>query len=115
MHEYTVAYDVYATAKRAAEDHHATEVKKIIVDVGEMTMVNPEQVKFLFDVIKEEDPLFQNATLEYRKVAVKVRCACGYEGNEHFVCPECGGLPEIIEGREIVVANIEIEVDDDES
>jgi hydrogenase nickel incorporation protein HypA/HybF len=66
-------------------------------------------------VIKEEETLFQNATLEYRKVAVKVRCACGYEGNEHFVCPECGGLPEIIEGREIVVANIEIEVDDDES
>ena len=115
MHEYSVAYDIYATAKRAAEEHNATEVKKIFVDVGEMTMVNPEQVKFLFDVIKEEDPAFQNTALEYRQVAVKVRCCCGYEGCEHFVCPECGGMPEIIEGREIVVTNIEIEVDDDES
>jgi hydrogenase nickel incorporation protein HypA/HybF len=115
MHEYSVAYDIYATAKRAAEEHNATEVKKIFVDVGEMTMVNPEQVKFLFDVIKEEDPAFRNAALEYRQVPVKVRCNCGYEGCEHFVCPECGGMPQIIEGREIVVTNIEIEVDDDES
>ncbi|HDR73363.1 MAG TPA: hydrogenase maturation nickel metallochaperone HypA [Methanoculleus sp.] len=115
MHEYSVAYDVYATAKRAADEHNATEVRKIFVDVGEMTMVNPEQVKFLFDVIREEDPVFHNAVLEYRQVAVRVRCACGYEGGEYFVCPGCGGLPEVIAGREIVVTNIEIEVDDDES
>jgi hydrogenase nickel incorporation protein HypA/HybF len=29
-----------------------------------------------------------------------------------FVCPECGALPELVRGREIVVTNIEIEVDD---
>jgi hydrogenase nickel incorporation protein HypA/HybF len=29
-----------------------------------------------------------------------------------YVCPKCGALPELIKGREIVVTNVEIEVDD---
>ncbi|HNS82723.1 MAG TPA: hydrogenase maturation nickel metallochaperone HypA, partial [Methanolinea sp.] len=38
---------------------------------------------------------------------------CGYEGTERFVCPRCGGLPELLKGREILVTNIEIEVNDE--
>ena len=64
MHEYSIAYDLYATAKKAAFDHQATRVKKISVDVGKMAMVNPEQVIFLFDTIKEDDPLFSAAVLD---------------------------------------------------
>jgi len=29
-----------------------------------------------------------------------------------YVCPQCGALPELVKGREIVVTNVEIEVDD---
>ncbi|NYT05638.1 MAG: hydrogenase maturation nickel metallochaperone HypA [Methanomicrobiales archaeon] len=109
MHEYSIAYDIYATARRAALDHGATEVTKVHVDIGEMSMVNPEQVIFLFGTFGEEDSLFAKTVLECRKVPVKARCACGYEGTERYVCPRCGKLPEIAEGREIVVTNIEIE------
>ena len=59
MHEYSIAYDLYATARTAAREHKATTVKKVTVEVGKMAMVNPEQVVFLFDTIKEEDPLFR--------------------------------------------------------
>ena len=38
MHEYTVAYDIYATAKRAALENAATGVRKISADFGEMSM-----------------------------------------------------------------------------
>jgi hydrogenase nickel incorporation protein HypA/HybF len=77
-----------------------------------MAMVNPEQVVFLFNVIKEEDPLFLEAVLDCHEVAPQTKCSCGYEGNEIFVCPRCGALPEMVKGREIVVTNIEIEVAD---
>ena len=113
MHEYTVAYDIYATARRAALENAATRVKKISADFGEMSMINPEQVEFLFSALCEEDELFQGAVLEYRQIAVKTVCSCGYEGNERYVCPDCGKLPEIVAGREICVTNIEIEVDDE--
>jgi hydrogenase nickel incorporation protein HypA/HybF len=112
MHEYSIAYDIYSTALRAAQEHNATQVKCIYVDVGEMAMVNPEQVEFLFMIIIEEDPLFKDARLSCINVETHSRCACGYEGKERFVCPGCGKIPEIIAGREIVVKNIEIEVDE---
>lgn len=113
MHEYTVAYDIYATARRAALENAAIRVKKISADFGEMSMINPEQVEFLFSALSEEDELFQGAVLEYRNIPVKTECPCGYKGDERYVCPNCGKLPKIVEGREISVTNIEIEVDDE--
>lgn len=113
MHEYTVAYDIYATAKRAALENAATGVRKISADFGEMSMINPEQVEFLFSALCEEDELFTDAVLEYRNIPVRTVCSCGYEGDEKYVCPNCGKLPQIVAGREICVTNIEIEVDDE--
>jgi len=112
MHEYSIAYDLYATARTAALEHHADRVNKVSVEVGKMAMVNPEQVVFLFDTIKEDDSLFSKTVLECTETAPRTRCPCGYEGDEIYVCPRCGALPELVKGREIVVTNIEIEVDD---
>ncbi|WAC06047.1 MAG: hydrogenase maturation nickel metallochaperone HypA [Methanoregula sp.] len=112
MHEYSIAYDLYATARKAAIENHADRVNKVCVDVGKMAMVNPDQVIFLFDAIREDDPLFDQTVLECKDVAPETKCSCGYKGNEIFVCPKCGALPELIKGREILVTNIEIEVDD---
>lgn len=112
MHEYSIAYDLYATARTAALEHKATKVKKISVDVGKMAMVNPEQVVFLFNTIREDDPLFVQAELECTEVQPQSQCPCGYAGTEIYVCPQCGALPELVKGREIVVTNVEIEVAD---
>jgi len=112
MHEYSIAYDLYATARKAAIENHAHLVKKIGVEIGKMAMVNPEQVIFLFDTIKEDDPLFRKSVLQCEEVPPQTKCPCGYTGDEVFVCPRCGALPEMVKGREIVVTNIEIEVDD---
>ncbi|MDD1699911.1 MAG: hydrogenase maturation nickel metallochaperone HypA [Methanoregula sp.] len=112
MHEFSIAYDLYATARRTAIDHHAGRVIKVIVEVGQMAMVNPEQVVFLFDTIKEDDLLFEKTILECNEISPQTKCSCGYSGNEIFICPECGALPELVKGREIVVTSVEIEVDD---
>jgi len=111
MHEYAIAHDIYTTARRAALEHRANRVKRIHVDVGEMALVNPEQVEFLLSAISEDDPLFAGATLVCRPVKPRTRCGCGYEGDEIFVCPTCGALPEVVQGREIVVTSLEIDVD----
>jgi hydrogenase nickel incorporation protein HypA/HybF len=112
MHEYGIAYDIFATARKAALDSHATSVTCIHVDIGDLAMVNPEQVEFLFSVIAAEEPLFAGSRLACRKVPPKGKCSCGYEGEECFVCPRCGALPDLAQGREIVVTSMEIEVAD---
>jgi len=33
MHEYSIAYDLYATARKAALKNHADRVNKVCVDV----------------------------------------------------------------------------------
>jgi hydrogenase nickel incorporation protein HypA/HybF len=112
MHEYSIAYDLYATARNAALENHADRVNRIRVEVGAMAMVNPEQVRFLFDTIIEEDPLFSGAVLECNITEPHTQCTCGYRGSELYVCPSCGALPEFVKGKEIVVTSIEIEVAD---
>jgi hydrogenase nickel incorporation protein HypA/HybF len=112
MHEFGIAYDIFETARKAASENHAIQVKKVCVDIGEMSMVNPEQVQFLFETLIEEDPILKGAVLESRVVAPETHCLCGYHGSEKFVCPCCGALPELVRGREIVVTHIEIEVDE---
>jgi hydrogenase nickel incorporation protein HypA/HybF len=112
MHEFSIAYDLYSTSRRAAIENKADQVKRVCVDIGEIAMVNPEQVRFLFETIIQEDPLFSGTILECDIVTPVTRCPCGYEGEEKFVCPRCGALPELVRGREIVVRNIEIEVTD---
>ncbi len=113
MHEYSIAYDIYRTARHAALENHAEQVTCIHVDVGEMAMVNPEQVEFLFSAIVADDPLFVAARLDCRPVQPLLRCSCGYEGDSVFVCPQCGSMPELVEGKEVVVSRIEIEVEDE--
>jgi len=112
MHEYSIAYDLYATTRKAAIENNASQIKKVRVEVGKMAMVNPEQVVFLFNTIKEEDPLFTNTVLECIEQPPRTRCSCGYTGDEIFICPKCGALPELVKGREIVVTSVEIEVAD---
>ena len=112
MHESGIAYDLYATARKAAIENHANHITRINVEVGEMAMVNPEQVKFLFDTFAADDPLFKGTVLDCVLTKPETRCSCGYSGSEIYVCPGCGALPELVKGREIVVSNIEIEVDD---
>ena len=112
MHEYGIAYDIFATARTAALDNNAMSITIIHVDMGEVAMVNPEQVEFLFSVIAADDALFSGSRLDCRQVPARSRCGCGYEGGETFVCPCCGALPELIQGKEIVVTSVEIEVAD---
>jgi hydrogenase nickel incorporation protein HypA/HybF len=113
MHESGIAYDLYATARRAAIENNATRVIRIGVECGSLAMVNPEQVRFLFSVIIEDDPLFSGTVLEMTTVAPVMTCACGrYAGDDLFVCPGCGGLPTVVTGREIVVTSCEIDVED---
>jgi hydrogenase nickel incorporation protein HypA/HybF len=112
MHEYAIAYDLYATSRKTAIENKASQIKKVHVEVGKMAMVNPEQVVFLFNTIKEDDPLFSNTVLDCSEMPPQTRCVCGYSGVEIFVCPGCGALPELVKGREILVTSIEIEVED---
>jgi len=116
MHEYSIAHNIYLTAQRSADDYGATTVKTVYVEVGSLSMVNPEQVSFLFEVIAKEGnhPALVEAKVVLEIALPETSCVCGYAGDEIYVCPVCGALPTVVKGKDVTVTRLEIEVDDDD-
>lgn len=125
MHELSMAQAIVDTVLDAAKKNDAQEILEVTVEVGKLTMLNPEQLKFLMDIITE-DTLLENAQLIIEEIPVEIQCSsCDFkgeastEGSDHYLtivlCPECGERNvEITKGRECNVKNIRIEkVDED--
>ena len=70
MHELSMAQAIVDTVLDAAEKNNATEVVEVTIEVGMLTMLNPEQLKFLLEVIVE-DTLLENAEIIIEDVPVE--------------------------------------------
>jgi hydrogenase nickel incorporation protein HypA/HybF len=113
------------TVLDVAEKNEATEVLEVTIEVGKLTMLNPEQLRFLLDVLVE-DTLMAGAEINIVELSVELKCnLCDYTGlaemdnSDHYLaivnCPECGERNvEITAGRECNVKNIKIEKEDEE-
>ncbi|HMK53541.1 MAG TPA: hydrogenase maturation nickel metallochaperone HypA [Methanobacteriaceae archaeon] len=125
MHELSMAQAIVDTVLDAAEKNDAQEILEVTIEVGQLTMLNPEQLKFLLDIITE-DTLLENSQLIIEEIPVEIECqACNFkgkastDGSDHYLtivlCPECGERNvEVTKGRECNVKNIRIEkVDED--
>ncbi|KUK74175.1 hydrogenase maturation nickel metallochaperone HypA [Methanobacterium sp. 42_16] len=120
MHELSMAQAIVDTVLDAAEKNNATEVVEVTIEVGMLTMLNPEQLKFLLDVIVE-DTLLADAEIVIEDVPVEIDCrSCDYtglantDGSDHYLsivkCPQCDERNvEILTGKECNVKTIKIE------
>ena len=119
MHEFTTAHWIVDTALREALRHGAKAVKEVHVVVGDLSLLRVEQVRFWFDVLKENTVLEDSELVVERKEG-RVRCpSCGYEGPIEVVddpayhivfptltCPRCGEAVEVVEGRDCEIKRI---------
>jgi Zn finger protein HypA/HybF involved in hydrogenase expression len=106
MHDTLISRDIIETAKKQGK------VKSITVEVGDLGHLPAEE---LAETLKRMVPWKVRIT---RKKA-KAKCACGYvgeprieehrHGNSVFFCPKCGMVPEITEGMDIILKQVEIE------
>lgn len=75
------------------------------------------RLQFAFEVLCETEPLLKDAKLEITMVEPKSRCLdCGKEFRHdrfHVTCPECGGFAELIEGKDLRIESIEVDLPDD--
>ncbi len=107
----------------AAEKNQAEEILEVTIEVGKLTMLNPEQLRFLLDVLAE-NTLLEGAEVIIEEVPVEIKChSCDYTGStdlddsDHYLmivkCPKCDERNiEIISGQECNVKNIRIEKPD---
>lgn len=123
MHEFSVMSQLVQGVLEEAARHTASRVEEVVLDLGDFTMLGEEQLTFAFDVLTK-GTIMEGAVLTVNHIAARMRCGCGLDrtttpdaDSPHRVvpvleCPQCGGLAEVVEGRECVVRNIRMVVPD---
>lgn len=110
MHEYSVGYEIVKTVLKCANDYGANSVVKIRIEIGELTLINVEQIKFwIAELLKET--IAEKAKVIIRVIKPKIICEnCGYKMNTlSYACVRCGASRlKVLKGRECKVKNIEM-------
>lgn len=114
MHELGLVSGVLDVVTRTAREAGASRVVSILLRIGDMAEVNPESFDFAWDVLREDDPLTAEATVEVEYVHPRSVCsACGetFEHDRfHLRCPACGSREtHLVAGREMDIVSMEIE------
>jgi hydrogenase nickel incorporation protein HypA/HybF len=113
VHELSLVASVFDVLEEKAREHGAARVVRVVLKVGRMSGVVPDLLESAFDIYKE-GTIAGSARLEIVIVPVKLRCPdCGGEAvreDTDFSCAACGSRRiEIVEGRELIVEQIELE------
>lgn len=113
MHEMAIAQGILDIALENAGRHDAAKITVIKLQVGEMTEVEPEALRFCFAALAAGTPAAE-AILEIETTPLRARCRdCGHEfavARFCFLCPACGSAGvEVISGRELRVEHLEVE------
>ena len=108
-----------------ARKHNAVLVKEVHLEIGELTFLGKEQIKFAYEVLIK-DSILERSTLILKEMKARVSCdSCGYEGGIEYdedpsyhmslpklVCPKCSGPVKIIGGDGCKIRNIVVDVED---
>lgn len=112
MHEVGIAEQILALALETARREQATSVVRVRVQVGAISGVVEEALRFAFEALAEGTPA-AGARLDIEPVGVRCYCAtCEQEFEAaplNYVCPACGTPSgDIRQGRELRVSEIEV-------
>jgi hydrogenase nickel incorporation protein HypA/HybF len=120
VHEISIAGAIIDSVLDCAKKNDAKKVEEIFIEVGELTALNPDQLKFIFETITR-GTVAEWARYDIKVVKPQISCRkCSYSGTIEFFerlhfflplikCPDCGDSDlEIVAGRECCVKKIRI-------
>ena len=128
MHELSVMSQVADSIMGIARDKGATRIESVHLQVGELTFLAWDQLEFAWEIYSRDvGPPLEGATLNLEKMEARGSCpSCGYTGglkvveydDSHYTtpvldCPQCGERVDILEGRDLIIRDIRMEVPDD--
>ena len=112
MHELSLTQSVVEIcAARAAEQGAGTRVTRVTLEVGELSAVMPEAMRFCFEVCTR-DTVLEGAELEIIEIPGRARC---FDCSSEFALPQlygtcaCGSTNlMLISGEELRVKQMEV-------
>lgn len=113
MHEHSFIEAILRDAQKMASSEVAggrwQDVKKISLEVGELAGIEAGH-------LKEHMEEGRNFEVEVSAKESKVECECGFDGKARvlerlhdivvFDCPQCGGIPRVLEGNKIRILKV---------
>jgi len=114
MHELSITQSMVDVVKRElSKQSNSLHIKKVTVQIGKLTGVVPDCVRFYFSFLIKGTVL-EGAQLEIKEVPVRLfcnQCDNNFVLDEvNFVCPRCGKSDlKMNSGRELFVESIETE------
>jgi len=115
MHEISLVRNIFNTLKKEYTDLDMHTVKKIYLQTGILSGVEPLLMQSAFEaVISTENPEFKNCSLEVTIIPVVVHCTiCDSFSEIHnykFICSKCQSpCNNIIQGTELNISAIEVD------
>ena len=113
MHEMSLTEGVLQILQDNAQSHGYDRVKTVWLEIGELSGVEVEAMRFCFDVVML-GTLADGARLEIIHVpgqAWCTQCNKSVTVQQRFdPCPDCGGYPlQITDGEQMLIKELEVE------
>ena len=125
MHALSMANSMVEAILDTAKKNDAISVTEAVLEVGELTMLNPEQLRFMMDVLIK-DTIMEDADIIINMIPIEIECEkCGFKGisetdenMDHLMavatCPKCDSTRvHVIQGQECNIKTIKIEREDE--
>jgi hydrogenase nickel incorporation protein HypA/HybF len=121
MHELSISDEIVRNVLGAVKENHGKKVLSIQLEIGELTLLNVEQVTFwIHELFKGS--VAEGAKVKVRTIKARIKCeSCGYKGGirsdqedsfRHFAlqtCPQCNSFQFKVEkGRECILRKIQV-------
>ena len=120
MHEISIAGAIIESVLDTAKKNNAKKVNEVFLEIGELTGLNPDQLRFIFKTITNGS-VAENARYDIKVIKTLINCKkCSFNGpveifemHHYFLpeikCPGCGETDvEILAGRECNIKKIKI-------
>jgi hydrogenase nickel incorporation protein HypA/HybF len=120
MHEFSISDEIVRNVLDEAKKNNGKKVLSIQLEIGELTLVNVEQVTFwIHELFKGS--VAAGAKVNVKTIKARIQCkSCGYRGKmsldqqdpfRHFIpysCPQCSSFQIKVEkGRECILRRIQ--------
>jgi hydrogenase nickel incorporation protein HypA/HybF len=119
MHELSVMSQVVESVTSELKVKAISRVESVRLEVGELTMLGKDQLKFAWGILTEDSPLKGARLIVVKKPAVIECPKCGFRGGAkhptglgshlmtpYICCPKCGGDVRIVGGRECIIRSL---------
>jgi len=117
MHELSVAQSILSIAENSAPKKPSTVITRINLQIGELSGIEIEALKFALSIIKK-DTVLENAEVDIDVIRGEAECPqCKTIFTMHYYgacCPNCKNyFIHVTKGREMKVVNLTVEEQED--